>query len=208
MRLRLTVGDLVAKLRGPLADLRGTCAVLYFVLVDVVEVGGELEVDGELGVVGQRLVLGVVLVQAEVVVVGYVGVGLDRGYVASWPRLARREVQLRAVAGVAAAAAAAAGVAVGWSQLDAAGRGAVGLLLLLLLLGGELLAEPLVEGAFAVQPALELGYPGVDRGHLVLALYQGQALLRDHLVLLLVHLVAVLVDRETGGIVSLGFGVE
>lgn len=75
-------------------DLGRTRAVRYLVLVDIVL--RSLEINRELGVVRQRLILGVVLVQGEVVVVGYVGVGLDSRYVTGRPGLGHTaKVQLR-----------------------------------------------------------------------------------------------------------------
>lgn len=160
------MGDLMAELleRGSLAQLGGAGRVLDLVLVHVIL--GSFEVHRELGVVGQRLVLGVVLVQIEVVVVRYVGVGLDRGYVPGRPGLAPSvEVELRLrETGV---------------RVRTVAR-------------GQLLAESLVQGSLALKTTLQLSYPRVDRRHLRLPLRQGQPLLGHHLVLLLVHLVAVL----------------
>lgn len=169
VRLRLAVNDLVSVLlKGrPLAQLRSAGRVLYLILVHVVLY--RLEVHRELGVVRQCLVLRIVLVQIEVIVVGYMRVGLDRGYVARWPELAAvvEAVELR----VGEPCRVGADPTGPWAQL---------------------MTHPLIQRSLTLQAALELRYPRVDRRHLGLPLRQGQTLLRHHLVLLFVHLVAIL----------------
>lgn len=96
MRLGLAVCDLMAKLlkSSSLSKLGSACRMLDLVLVHVIF--GRLEVHGEFGVVRQRLVLWIILVQIEVVVVRYVGVWLDRGYVSGRSALSTSvEVQFR-----------------------------------------------------------------------------------------------------------------
>lgn len=68
--------------------------MLYLILINVVF--GSLEIHREFGVVRQCLVFRVVLVQIEIVVVRYMGIGFDSGYISSRPRLPPAiEVQLR-----------------------------------------------------------------------------------------------------------------
>lgn len=96
MRLRLAVSDLMTKLlkRRSLTQLGRAGRVLNLVLVNVIL--GRLEVHRELGVVRQCLVLGVVLVQIKIVVIRYMGVWFDGGYVSSGSGLSSGvEVQLR-----------------------------------------------------------------------------------------------------------------
>lgn len=97
MRLRLAVNDLMAVLlKGrPLAQLRRAGRVLYLIFIHVVLY--RLEVHRELGVVRQCLVLWIVFIQIEIIVVGYVGVRLDRGNISGRPQLAAvvEAVQLR-----------------------------------------------------------------------------------------------------------------
>lgn len=68
--------------------------MLYLILINVIF--GSLKIHREFGVVRQCLILRVVFVQIEIVVVRYMGVRFNSGYVSGRPRLPSGiEVQLR-----------------------------------------------------------------------------------------------------------------
>lgn len=119
--------------------------MLNLVLVDVIL--RRFEVHREFRVVRQCLVLGIVLVQIEVVVVRYVGVRLDGGYVPSGSGLSSGvEVQLRLrETGI---------------RVRSVPR-------------AKLLAQPLIQGSLTLKTTLKLSYLRVYRRHFRLSLHQG-----------------------------------
>ena len=147
MRLGLAVSDLMTKLlkSRPLTQLRRAGRMLNLILVDVVL--RRFEVHREFRVVRQCLVLGVVLVQIEIVVVRYVGVRFDGGYVPSGSGLPSGvEVQLRLrETGV---------------RVRSIPR-------------AKLLAQPLIQGSLTLKTTLKLSYLRVYRRHFRLSLCQG-----------------------------------
>lgn len=68
--------------------------MLYFILINIIF--GSLKIHREFGVVRQCLIFRVVFVQIEIVVVRYMGIRFNSGYISSRPGLPSGiEVQLR-----------------------------------------------------------------------------------------------------------------